>query len=209
MLDVHPAHHAATTWHEFLVHIATIVLGLLIAVGLEQTVEYVHHRIQARETRENLQQEIAKNLEILQRNQRLLADTQHKLGTNLDLLNSGASDAQILPQLKIVWDLTRRRDSAWNAAKIDGSLALIPPSQIAKATYFYESTSDFVPVDRDYFNDMETSQTLVAHATSAGKLSAPERQILISLTVSAMGRNQLLSQMGSFQIRALQTNALQ
>jgi hypothetical protein len=44
MLDVHPAHHAASSWNEFLIHITTIVLGLLVAIGLEQTVEYVHHR---------------------------------------------------------------------------------------------------------------------------------------------------------------------
>ena len=36
MLDVHPAHHAANTWRDFFIHIATIVLGLLIAVSLEQ-----------------------------------------------------------------------------------------------------------------------------------------------------------------------------
>jgi hypothetical protein len=34
MLDVHPAPHAAHTLKEFFIHIATIVLGLLIAVGL-------------------------------------------------------------------------------------------------------------------------------------------------------------------------------
>jgi hypothetical protein len=44
MLDVHPAHHAASSWKEFFIHIATIVLGLLIAVGLEQIGEYFHHR---------------------------------------------------------------------------------------------------------------------------------------------------------------------
>jgi hypothetical protein len=44
MLDIHPAHHAATTWRDFFIHIATIVLGLLIAISLEQTVEYFHHR---------------------------------------------------------------------------------------------------------------------------------------------------------------------
>lgn len=54
MLDVHPAHHAATTWRDFFIHIATIVIGLLIAVGLEQTVEYVHHRREVAESRRAL-----------------------------------------------------------------------------------------------------------------------------------------------------------
>src|ERR1039458_4923029 len=33
MLDIHPAQHAASTWRDFFIHIATIVLGLMIAVG--------------------------------------------------------------------------------------------------------------------------------------------------------------------------------
>jgi hypothetical protein len=54
MLDVHPAHHAAGTWRDFFIHIATIVIGLLIAIGLEQTVEYFHHRHLAHQAREQL-----------------------------------------------------------------------------------------------------------------------------------------------------------
>jgi hypothetical protein len=61
MLDVHPAPHAANSWKEFFVHIATIALGLLIAIGLEQTVEYFHHRREVQEIREDLRQERQKN----------------------------------------------------------------------------------------------------------------------------------------------------
>ena len=42
MIDVHAAprrHHLA----DFLIHIATITVGLFIAIGLEQTVEHFHH----------------------------------------------------------------------------------------------------------------------------------------------------------------------
>jgi hypothetical protein len=54
VLDVHPPPHAASTWRDFFIHIATIVIGLLIAVGLEQTVESLHHRHQLRELREGV-----------------------------------------------------------------------------------------------------------------------------------------------------------
>src|SRR5271163_3661783 len=57
MIHVHPAHHAASTWRDFFIHIATIVLGLLIAIGLEQTVERIHRHYELRETREALEQE--------------------------------------------------------------------------------------------------------------------------------------------------------
>ena len=61
MLDVHPAPHAAGSWKEFFIHIATIVLGLLIAVCLEQTVEYFHHRREVEEVREELRDERESN----------------------------------------------------------------------------------------------------------------------------------------------------
>jgi hypothetical protein len=44
MLDVHAPHESLHTWKGFLTHIATIVIGLFIAVGLEQIVEFFHHR---------------------------------------------------------------------------------------------------------------------------------------------------------------------
>ncbi|HEY6924159.1 MAG TPA: hypothetical protein VI653_11875 [Steroidobacteraceae bacterium] len=46
MLDVHAPHHTVHTWRDFLVHIAAIVIGLVIAVSIEQTVEFFHHRYQ-------------------------------------------------------------------------------------------------------------------------------------------------------------------
>src|ERR1017187_204375 len=66
MLDVHPAHHAASTWKEFFIHIATIVLGLIIAVGLEQLVERIHQRYELSETREALERDLEANHNAMQ-----------------------------------------------------------------------------------------------------------------------------------------------
>ena len=61
MLDVHAPHQSIHTWRDFLIHIATISIGLLIAVGLEQTVEYLHHRHQVADLREALRIEREQN----------------------------------------------------------------------------------------------------------------------------------------------------
>jgi hypothetical protein len=50
MLDMHPPHQSIHTWRDFFIHIATIVVGLCIAVGLEQTVEFFHHRNKCRKS---------------------------------------------------------------------------------------------------------------------------------------------------------------
>jgi hypothetical protein len=46
MHEVHAAHQTIHSWKDFFIHIATISVGLLIAVGLEQTVEAFHHHHQ-------------------------------------------------------------------------------------------------------------------------------------------------------------------
>jgi hypothetical protein len=43
-MEIHPPEHPIMTRKHFIVHMTTIVLGLLIAISLEQTVEWVHHR---------------------------------------------------------------------------------------------------------------------------------------------------------------------
>ena len=61
MLDVHPVHGSVSGWRDFLVHIVIVAIGLLLALGLGQTVEFIHHRYQVIETRHALKQERADN----------------------------------------------------------------------------------------------------------------------------------------------------
>jgi hypothetical protein len=63
MLDVHPIHKLPHGWKEFLLHIATISVGLLIAIGLEQTVELLHRHHERNRLQEELRSEGVHNRE--------------------------------------------------------------------------------------------------------------------------------------------------
>jgi hypothetical protein len=71
MLDVHPPHAAAHTWKDFFIHIATISVGLLIAISLEQTIEFFHHRHQRHQLEQDLHEEDLKNRDTIRRNLKL------------------------------------------------------------------------------------------------------------------------------------------
>jgi hypothetical protein len=64
MIDIHPPHHAATTRREFFIHLSTVILGILIAIGLEQAVEAIHHAHERRVLIENFHHECAANLKV-------------------------------------------------------------------------------------------------------------------------------------------------
>ena len=71
MIDVHVPHKSEHTWTDFLIHIATIVVGLFIAVGLEQTVELIHRSHERHQLQADLRAEAENNRVIIARDLRL------------------------------------------------------------------------------------------------------------------------------------------
>ena len=128
MLDIHPAHHAASSWREFFIHIATIVLGLLIAVGLEQTVEYIHHRHQAHQMEQALLDESIENRAIVQRDLNLVDQGIQVIGANMDRLNAAqASGSPFVPlEFGPTTALFAPTDTAWLTLRGNGLLTLVP-----------------------------------------------------------------------------------
>jgi len=57
MIDVHAPHGGLHTWKDFWIHLGTIALGLLIAIGLEQTAEWAHRLHQRNQLEEDLRAE--------------------------------------------------------------------------------------------------------------------------------------------------------
>jgi len=65
MLDVHTPDATVHTWRDFFIHIATITIGLLIAIALEQCVEYLQHVHQRHDLQRDLLDEAKRNRDIL------------------------------------------------------------------------------------------------------------------------------------------------
>jgi len=60
-MEIHKP-HAAKSWKEFFIELGTIVLGILIALSLEQAVEAMHERALAREAEAAIRVEMAENV---------------------------------------------------------------------------------------------------------------------------------------------------
>jgi hypothetical protein len=64
MLEVHGTHEPIHSWKSFLTHIGAIAIGLLLALGLEQTVEAIHHRHQRQEIEAQMHAVLVDDLEL-------------------------------------------------------------------------------------------------------------------------------------------------
>jgi hypothetical protein len=65
-MELHPM-EGVHNWKQFFVHMAIVVIGVCIAIGLEQSVEWVHHRNQRSELQADLQDEARKNEKVIAR----------------------------------------------------------------------------------------------------------------------------------------------
>jgi hypothetical protein len=133
MLDVHPPEHTPHTWRDFFIHIATIVVGLLIAIGLEQFVEAIQHHHQRIELEEALHEDTVKAIQDTENQNN--AETAMLQWLNLsisqaqDALNANHPlTASIAPPSIREHDLPDT--PAWKAAKSSGLLDLLPQDQV-------------------------------------------------------------------------------
>ncbi len=191
MLDVHAPHETIHTWKSFLTHIAAIVVGLLIAVGLEQTVEFFHHRHQRHSLDEALQINGEANRKYIQ----------DDIAASQNIMDWALEQATIVEKAGPSGSLTIRRMPAghifapdagvWLSAKASGLTSLLPASaqnwfedlDNLELETFVSSASGVAHLHAAY---AALDQAIVGHAseTSSGDLdlstlTAPQRAIVI------------------------------
>ena len=146
MLDVHAPHEPIHTWKGFVIHIATITIGLLIAIGLEQLAEYVHHRHQAAAIAGKLRAESYENMAIVRSDIKNCDETLAAIRFIVDSLNRkpSASPAApwtppVLPEARIL----KPSNAEWLIAR-DGALLQLLPTVLVANYWKIEVTRESV-----------------------------------------------------------------
>jgi hypothetical protein len=147
MLDVHVPHEAAHTWKDFFIHLATIVIGLLIAVGLAQTVEYFHHRHQVAEIRRSLAEERRINEVIFTSASSEFRRYAPILAGSLQTLvylraHPGAAPSQWPGRFSFYMLSIRFQDSAWKTALQSAALEYMPRAEVGAYSELYARLAD-------------------------------------------------------------------
>ncbi|HSY36278.1 MAG TPA: hypothetical protein VK814_11050 [Acidobacteriaceae bacterium] len=195
MLDVHPPHQAAHTWTDFFIHIATIVLGLLIAIGLEQTVELVHHRREIREARAALAAEHQENIRRYHENVRdhllRIANQSSDQDVLRYLLAHPGTSQENLPGVMNYGSITIGEpvESAWVTVEHSDVASLLPSAELEnlaneykqldrESQYFHDSLQPYLTDCADY----------LTHTADITATNAPEQQQTLNCIVLMQGR---------------------
>jgi hypothetical protein len=193
MIDIHDAHHAASTWKEFFIHIATIVLGLLIAVGLEHAVEYFHHRQEISETRDALRAERETNRKAFAYDTAAFRNEVQMMKNNLLVLtflkqHPGTPEEKLPGTL--AWGGTTGRVVyvAWDAAQQSNMTQSMSRKEIADTSKLYRSLLEAQNANDEYWREENVAKHYSYADPNPSDLSAAEVEKEIDLTESCLDK---------------------
>ena len=162
MLDVHVPKHGLHGVREFLLHILTITVGLLIALGLESAAEAVHHRHQRQEAEATIRQELAENRDKVRKAQATVQAELKNMVAVLDFLQARgdgvAADAQ---GLNIEFQEGPLQDAAWRTAASTGVLTFMEYAQVEKYSVAYKEQADLESMQQRTLDEYLQLQTYV------------------------------------------------
>ncbi len=173
MIDVHAPHERIAGFQDFLLHLLTITVGLLIALSLEGLVEWRHHVHLVDQARETLHAELVYNagqfhkaLEQVQEQRAIVDANLHALARIQENPSNKASQNADLSAAARQVDL---RDTAWKTAQATGALGYMPYDEAERYADVYQSHAAYIAENDLIRSDISAFVGLLSRYNPSGK----------------------------------------
>jgi hypothetical protein len=172
MLDVHPPEHGIHGTRDFFLHLFTITIGLLIALGLEAGVEAIHHRHQREEAETLVRREIENNLNKLQDGAPQAIAELHQMSRVLQTLEARAqSQPGALNEKDFVFHEAPIQDAAWRTAASTGALTLMNYAEVERFSDAYKEQALLQTMEEQALDDYLELVPILANHGKEGVVS--------------------------------------
>lgn len=155
MLDVHPPHERMHGVKDFLLHLFTITIGLLIALSLEGCMEWQHHRHLVQEAETGLRSEIAQNSGMIAGLRQQINDEQTELNNDLTVLSR--MQAQPNPahgKLGFSFRWGNFNDVAWKTSQSTGAFAYMSYPDASTFSTIYAIQDELLKSEKDVTDEV-------------------------------------------------------
>ncbi|HEY2782409.1 MAG TPA: hypothetical protein VGI90_16625 [Steroidobacteraceae bacterium] len=203
MLEVHAPHGSTHNRRDFLVHIAAIAIGLLLALGLEKLAEYVHERRQLTEARRELAREVEENRRTWTLNMTEASRIHAERDADLKAIQAVRSHEPV-DGIKLDYSVhfNAARDGPWQAVRQSGSLNLMPHEELQTYAWFHGILTSLMESMHAFETTLQIGGAIAASAAPE-KLGARALDELESRTLEAQGRLENLRMFLGFEASGL------
>ena len=191
MLDVHPPHEKMHGFKDFLLHLLTITIGLLIALGLEGYAEHWRQRELKKDAGTKLRQEIRENAQEIALVHNATASEQANLKRIVDFLSARKKNAPYdTRQIRLDFTLGDLKSASWKTAAATGALGFMEYDQVQRYSDVYQLQDKYSALQDQTINEFLQLQSYFIYGFDPEKITpvdggSPEldtRRALVHLT---------------------------
>jgi hypothetical protein len=155
VLEVHSPHEPVHGWRDFLIHLFTITIGLLIALSLEGCVEWRHHRHEVHEAEASLENEIKANAKELQGALEDVRKEQEVLKQDVAVLNRVIANPGKTNREKMTVNFRIRTfdNVSWRTAQSTGAFSYMPYTDAQKYSNIYNQQNEIDVAEHEAVRD--------------------------------------------------------
>jgi hypothetical protein len=155
VLEVHPPNEPVHGWRDFLIHLATITIGLLIALSLEGCVEFWHHRSLVHEAEASMQIEIESNARQLQGALDDVRKEQDFLKKDIAVMKKIIANPKVPnnEDMRVDFRIRTFDDVSWKTSQSTGALSYMPYERAEKYARIYSAQSEIDEAEHQAVRD--------------------------------------------------------
>jgi hypothetical protein len=163
LMEIHAPDKPIHSKKEFLFHMFTVVLGILIALAMEAGVEWFHHRALVREARENILAEVRKNKETVNESIQEIHQREAELDHIIDLMHKVESDRNAIKNQSMHFGVTMHDlySTAWQTATSSGAVTYMKYDELIQYTDLYLTQLAFTSLQEQALNRMIEGGSLI------------------------------------------------
>jgi hypothetical protein len=155
VLEVHPPNEPVHGWRDFLIHLATITIGLLIALSLEGCIEFWHHRSLVHEAEASMQIEIESNARQLQGALDDVRKEQDFLKKDIAVMKKIIANPKVPnnEDMRVDFRIRTFDDVSWKTSQSTGALSYMPYERAEKYARIYSAQSEIDEAEHQAVRD--------------------------------------------------------
>jgi hypothetical protein len=172
MLDVHPPHEKMHGFTDFLLHLLTITIGLLIALGLEGCVEHWKQRELKKDADTKLRQEIRDNAKEIASVHNANATEQANLKRVADFLSARKKNQSYdSRQLRLDFAVGDLQSASWKTAAATGALGFMEYDQVQRYAAVYQLQDKYSALQDQTIDEFLQLQSYVIYGFDPEKIT--------------------------------------
>jgi hypothetical protein len=153
-MEIHAPDKPIHSKKEFLFHMLTVVLGILIALALDGIVTWAHHRVLVREARANIATELRNNKETIEKAVPEIQARQKQLQDVVSKIEEIEKSRKLSGKLGYSFASYELYSTAWKTASVSGAVTHMEYEQLKDYTDAYDLQQDFLSVQSQGFSSV-------------------------------------------------------